>query len=133
MQLLEHETLTAGQVLEIFSPVHARPTRGSYTGYGKRLPSDRPPVLTPKEMALASGRDRVEQPRGNGQALNPSGDGAQQALGPSAEDGLGGPGSFGFGGSGDLGGSGSMGSIGYGLPPGPEDGRPGGPPPGTPQ
>jgi len=34
--------------------VQKRPVRGSYTGYGKRLPSDRPPVLSPKELALAA-------------------------------------------------------------------------------
>ena len=38
LQLMEHETLSRNQVLEIFAPVHKRPTRGSYTGYGKRLP-----------------------------------------------------------------------------------------------
>ena len=61
LQLLEHETLSREQVLEIFAPVHIRPTRGSYTGYGKRLPSDRPPVLTPKELALtgAFGRQQL--------------------------------------------------------------------------
>ena len=32
----------------------ARSMRGSYTGYGKRLPSDRPPILSPKELALAA-------------------------------------------------------------------------------
>jgi cell division protease FtsH len=69
LQLLEHETLSRDQVLEIFSPVHKRPTRGSYTGYGKRLPSDRPPVLTPKELALTAASDGgVGQSLGNGQA-----------------------------------------------------------------
>jgi cell division protease FtsH len=41
-------------VLEIFASVQKRPMRGSYTGYGKRLPSDRPPILSPKELALAA-------------------------------------------------------------------------------
>ena len=41
-------------MLEIFAPVRKRPARGSYTGYGKRLPSDRPPVLTPKELSLTA-------------------------------------------------------------------------------
>jgi cell division protease FtsH len=70
LQLMEHETLTRTQVLEIFAPVHKRPTRGSYTGYGKRLPSDRPPVQTPKELALiAAAADSKELPTsGNGQA-----------------------------------------------------------------
>jgi cell division protease FtsH len=69
LQLMEHETLTRNQVLEIFAPVHHRPTRGSYTGYGKRLPSDRPPVLTPKELALIAASDGNDMPSsGNGQA-----------------------------------------------------------------
>jgi len=69
LQLLEHETLSRDQVLEIFSPVHKRPTRGSYTGYGKRLPSDRPPVLTPKELALTAASDSAGgQSLGNGQS-----------------------------------------------------------------
>jgi len=69
LQLLEHETLSREQVLEIFSPVHKRPTRGSYTGYGKRLPSDRPPVLTPKELALTAASDGgIGQQLGNGQS-----------------------------------------------------------------
>jgi len=41
-------------VLEIFASVEKRPVRGSYTGSGKRLPSDRPPILSPKELALAA-------------------------------------------------------------------------------
>ncbi len=69
LQLMEHETLSRDQVLEIFAPVQKRPSRGSYTGYGKRMPSDRPPVLTPKELALTAASDSRDLPRGgNGQA-----------------------------------------------------------------
>src|SRR6201985_3365626 len=57
LQLLDKETLSRKQVLEVFATVEKRPLRGSYTGYGKRLPSDRPPVLTPKELALAAASD----------------------------------------------------------------------------
>jgi cell division protease FtsH len=79
LQLMEHETLSREKVLEIFSPVRKRATRGSYTGYGKRLPSDRPPVLTPKELALPAA--------GNGQG--PGADGSSPAgrppvIGPPA-------------------------------------------------
>jgi cell division protease FtsH len=71
LQLMEHETLTRDQVLQIFAAVQKRPTRGSYTGYGKRMPSDRPPVLTPKELALTAASDGKELPLGgNGQAAN---------------------------------------------------------------
>jgi cell division protease FtsH len=69
LQLMEHETLSRDQVLDIFSPIQKRPSRGSYTGYGKRMPSDRPPVLTPKELALTAASDNKELSRGgNGQA-----------------------------------------------------------------
>src|SRR6516164_6675912 len=54
LRLLEKETVSRTEVLEIFAPVQKRPVRGSYTGYGKRLPSDRPPILSPKELALAA-------------------------------------------------------------------------------
>jgi cell division protease FtsH len=74
LQLLEHETLSRDQVLEIFAPVHIRPTRGSYTGYGKRLPSERPPVLTPKELALTAASDGKDPSPslGNGQTTSAS-------------------------------------------------------------
>ena len=88
LQLIEHETLARDKVLEIFSPVRKRVASGSYTGYGKRLPSDRPPVLTPKELAL-SGADGA----GNGQALGSGSDGSP-SMGPSPISGpppIGGP------------------------------------------
>ncbi len=70
LHLLEHETLSRTQVLEIFAPVHVRPTRGSYTGYGKRLPSEKPPVLTPKELALTAPDANDLGSLGNGQATS---------------------------------------------------------------
>src|SRR5690349_2315888 len=54
LRLLDKETLARKEVLEVFATVQKRPARGTYTGYGKRLPSDRPPVLSPKELALAA-------------------------------------------------------------------------------
>jgi cell division protease FtsH len=54
LQLLDKETLSRKEVLEVFAPVQKRQLRGSYTGYGKRVPSDRPPVLSPKELALTA-------------------------------------------------------------------------------
>ncbi len=68
LQLIEHETLSRAQVVEIFAPVSKRPLRGSYTGYGKRIPSDRPPVLTPKELALTAADGKEFGLAGNGQA-----------------------------------------------------------------
>jgi cell division protease FtsH len=70
LQLMDKETLSRAELMKIFEPIQKRPVRGSYTGYGKRIPSDRPPVLTPKELALTAaspgGGDIAVQ--GNGQA-----------------------------------------------------------------
>jgi cell division protease FtsH len=118
LQLMEHETLTRNQVLKIFSPIRQRATRGSYTGYGKRLPSDRPPVLSPKEMALAAASDGPEQPgAGNGQP----GAGNGQALGGPAPGGQ----ALGAGSEGPAQALGPIGPGGYGSPQGPDDGTPG--------
>src|SRR6201995_6203511 len=66
---MEHETLSRDRVLDIFSTVRKRVSRGSYTGTGKRLPSSKPPVQTPKEMALAGGVDPSALPGGHGQSF----------------------------------------------------------------
>jgi cell division protease FtsH len=82
LQLMDKETLSRDEVLRIFAPIQTRPSRGSYTGYGKRLPSDRPPVLTPKELALTAASDATDLPSaGNGQSGATS---AASALGGSA-------------------------------------------------
>jgi cell division protease FtsH len=68
LRLLDKETVSRKEVLEIFAPVVRRPARGSYTGYGKRLPSDRPPVVSPKELALTAAAAADGQ-GANGQAV----------------------------------------------------------------
>ncbi len=70
LQLMDKETLSRDEVMRVFATVQKRPTRGSYTGYGKRLPSDRPPVLTPKELALTAAKDGADYSGpGNGQSI----------------------------------------------------------------
>jgi cell division protease FtsH len=89
LQLMDKETLSREEVLRIFAPIKTRPSRGSYTGYGKRLPSDRPPVLTPKELALTAASDGKDLPSaGNGQSSAGSslGAGAPPALPPFGPD-----------------------------------------------
>jgi len=66
LQLMEKETLSKDQVLRVFAPIEKRPMQKSYTGYGKRLPSDRPPVLTPKELAIMGPKDVPDLVQGNG-------------------------------------------------------------------
>ncbi|ROO90380.1 membrane protease FtsH catalytic subunit [Actinocorallia herbida] len=70
LELMEKETLSKDQVLSVFAPISKRPHQNSYTGYGKRLPSDRPPVMTPKELSLNGSKDTkvVELPSGESDA-----------------------------------------------------------------
>ena len=68
LRLLYKETGARTVVLEIFATVEKRPVRGSYTGHGKRVPSDRPPVLSPKELALAA----ADGSAGNGNMALPA-------------------------------------------------------------
>jgi len=76
LRLLDKETVSRKEVLEIFAPVQQRQARGSYTGYGKRLPSDRPPVLSPKELALAASSPLADgTTQANGQPLGFGSDG----------------------------------------------------------
>src|SRR5579883_3197931 len=53
LELLEKETLDKAQIAEIFRDVRMRPARPAWTGSTRRVPSDRPPVKTPKELELA--------------------------------------------------------------------------------
>ncbi len=51
LRLLEKETLSKEEVAQVFAPVVKRPQREHPTGNGKRPLHDRPPVLTPAELA----------------------------------------------------------------------------------
>lgn len=55
LQLLEKETLGKAEIAEIFAPIVRRPARPAWTGSVRRTPSTRPPVLSPKELALTNG------------------------------------------------------------------------------
>ncbi|MFJ4922281.1 ATP-dependent zinc metalloprotease FtsH [Streptomyces sp. NPDC088725] len=54
LQLLEKETLNKEQIAEVFSTIVKRPARPAWTGSSRRTPSTRPPVLSPKELALTT-------------------------------------------------------------------------------
>ncbi|MDQ1486926.1 MAG: cell division protease FtsH [Actinomycetota bacterium] len=92
LELMEKETLQKDEVLRIFERVQKRPHRGSYTGYGKRLPSDKAPVMTPRELALLASGDggSAESVRSgsNGASTNgggPSGHGSSSPAQPAGE------------------------------------------------
>jgi len=59
LELMEKETLGKDDLARIFGPVAKRPPHNTYSGFGKRTPSDKPPVLTATELAaVGSGASR---------------------------------------------------------------------------
>src|SRR5690606_8897056 len=55
LDLLEHETLNAAELAEIFADVRKRPERPTWLSSDLRVHSDRPPVLTPAEERALNG------------------------------------------------------------------------------
>jgi len=59
LELMERETLSKEDMARICAPVTKRPSLAPYNGFGKRTPSDQPPVLTPAERAAQNGNGHV--------------------------------------------------------------------------
>jgi len=55
LELLEKETLNAHELAELFSPIVKQPERPTWLSSQTRQLSDRPPVLTPAEIAAING------------------------------------------------------------------------------
>ncbi|WP_428935116.1 ATP-dependent zinc metalloprotease FtsH [Streptomyces sp. ACT015] len=62
LQLLERETLGKEEIAEVFATIVKRPPRPAWTGSSRRTPSTRPPVLSPKELALTNGANGTAAP-----------------------------------------------------------------------
>ncbi len=58
LELMEKETLSKEDLARIFAPVAKRPPHNTYAGFGRRAPSDKPPVMTPAELHAAVGAGR---------------------------------------------------------------------------
>ena len=54
-ELLEKETLHRAELAEIFSDVKKRPRLTMFDDFGGRVPSDKPPIKTPGELAIERG------------------------------------------------------------------------------
>jgi cell division protease FtsH len=54
-QLLEKETLHRAELESIFSGVEKRPRLTMFDDFGGRIPSDKPPIKTPGELAIERG------------------------------------------------------------------------------
>ncbi len=68
LELMDRETVTKEEIVRIFARVHKRPPYNAFGGFGKRAPSDKPPVMTPAEVARVNGSVPVpiEPPSRNG-------------------------------------------------------------------
>jgi cell division protease FtsH len=59
LELMEKETITRDDMARIAARVKKRPPMAPYNGFGKRQPSDKPPVMTSSEIEAL--RERAEQ------------------------------------------------------------------------
>jgi cell division protease FtsH len=85
LRLMDVETLSKDDVLETFATVRKRPVRGFYTGVGRRVPSDRPPVQTPAELGLVAS-DVADLVKGNGNGNgHPTGNGSPSLTRPAGQ------------------------------------------------
>ena len=84
--LMEKETLTKDDLEVILQGVRKRPPHNVFRGFGKRTPSDRPPVDFPVHL----GKNGVNGVNGNGHAHGANGNGSGQvpADEPTAQPGM---------------------------------------------
>jgi cell division protease FtsH len=64
--LIEKETVSQQDMARLCASVQKRRPMAPYNGFGKRQPSDRPPVLTPAERDLLGDTEPHELPVGEG-------------------------------------------------------------------
>jgi cell division protease FtsH len=81
LELMEKETLSKDDLARIFARVAKRPSHNTFTGFGKRTPSDKPPVMTPAELsAVGSGRSGENGARSGSPAPVPAGAGGPSPM-----------------------------------------------------
>ena len=71
LELVEKETLAKDDLERILAPVRKRPPHNTFSGFGKRTPSDRPPIEIPPCAALNGRRQRLGQRRARPAAPQP--------------------------------------------------------------
>jgi cell division protease FtsH len=72
LELMEKETITQEDMNRICARVVKRPPMAPFNGFGKRLPSSAPPVLTPSEQAALKAQAEADgQVAVGGGAPNP--------------------------------------------------------------
>jgi cell division protease FtsH len=72
LELVEKETLAKDDLERILGPVRKRPPHNTFTAFGKRTPSDRPPVEIPPSLRKPSPiRTANGSPNGAGEQTEP--------------------------------------------------------------
>jgi cell division protease FtsH len=102
-ELAEKETLAKEDLERILAPVRKRPPHNSFSGFGKRTPSDRPPIEIPSSRVRANGTNgshaaaAVNGQNGSGwsQPMPVGPGGAQSVSAAGAETGFGPPQQYG--------------------------------------
>jgi cell division protease FtsH len=90
-ELLEKETLHRAELEAIFSDVKKRPRLTMFDDFGGRIPSDKPPIKTPGELAIERGEEwpkPVPEPAFKAAIAQASAD-AGEASGPIGSNGVG--------------------------------------------
>ena len=92
-ELVEKETLTKVDLERILAPVRKRPPHNTFAGFGKRTPSDRPPIdITPSIRVGANGTNGTSNgangtSNGNGNGTNGTGYGTGADAGSGSSSG----------------------------------------------
>ncbi|HEY2271462.1 MAG TPA: ATP-dependent zinc metalloprotease FtsH [Jatrophihabitantaceae bacterium] len=110
LELVEKETLNKDDLERILGAVHKRPPHNTFSGFGKRTPSDRPPIDIPPSLT-----------KSGSSSLNGSSNGAQPGLTPAPNPPAppapsGQPGAFGPGAGSSYGGYPPSGNSSYAPP-----------------
>jgi cell division protease FtsH len=71
LELMEKETLTKDDLNRICARVPKRAPLSPYNGFGKRAPSDKPPVMTPAEVESLRKQSATEGVTANGNGSGP--------------------------------------------------------------
>jgi cell division protease FtsH len=66
LELMEKETLAKEDLERILAPVRKRPPHNTFSGFGKRTPSDRPPIDIPERPKRPAYANGGTAPNGNG-------------------------------------------------------------------
>jgi cell division protease FtsH len=80
LELVEKETLNKDDLERILSPVRKRPPHNTFTAFGKRTPSDRPPIEIPPSLRKPAPTARAANGNGSGNGSSPA-----PAPGPGGE------------------------------------------------